>query len=141
MDEGRFYKISVEEMGTERRMNGGGSRWLLGCWNEAHPRTLAWTTILQCRAVLAMNQGSAKHNKNTQRLGLAWKKHSPHQARKKRPPQARKKRAPQARKERAPTIGAQRARAPGAQKARAYNRRAKSARLYVGPTTVWYRWF
>ena len=84
-----------------------------------------------------MNQGSAKHNKNTQRLGLAWKKHSPHQARKKRPPQARKKRAPQARKERAPTIGAQRARAPGAQKARAYNRRAKSARLYVGPTTVW----
>ena len=49
-----------------------------------------------------MNQGSAKHNKNTQRLGLAWKKHSPHQARKKRPPQARKKRAPQARKERAP---------------------------------------
>ena len=111
MDEGRFHKISMEEMGTERRMNGGGSRWLLGCWNEAHPRTLAWTTILQCRAVLAMNQGSAKHNKNTQRLGLAWKKHSPHQARKKRPPQARKKRAPQARKERAPTIGAQRARA------------------------------
>ena len=37
--------------------------------------------------------------------------------------------------------GAQRARASGAQKARAYNRRAKSARLYVGPTTVWYRWF
>ena len=108
MDEGRFHKILVEEMRTERRMNGGGSRWLLGCWNEAHPRTLAWTTILQCRAVLAMNQGSAKHNKNTQRLGLAWKKHSPHQARKKRPPQARKKRAPQA---------------------RAYNRRAKSARL------------
>jgi hypothetical protein len=33
--------------GTERRMNGGGSNWLLGCWNEAHPRTSAWTTILQ----------------------------------------------------------------------------------------------
>ena len=59
MDEGRFHKILVEEMGTERRMNGGGSRWLLGCWNEAHPRTLAWTTILQCRAVLAMNQTGA----------------------------------------------------------------------------------
>ena len=59
MDEGRFHKILVEEMRTERRMNGGGSRWLLGCWNEAHPRTLAWTTILQCRAVLAMNQTGA----------------------------------------------------------------------------------
>ena len=47
VDEGRLHKIAVEEMGTERRLNGGGSNWLLGCWNEAHPRTSAWTTILQ----------------------------------------------------------------------------------------------
>ena len=111
MDEGRFHKILVEEMGTERRMNGGGSRWLLGCWNEARPRTLAWTTILQCRAVLAMNQGSAKHNKKypTARPGLE-----------------KALAAPGAQK--APAPGAQEARAPGAQRARAYNRRAKSAR-------------
>ena len=54
-------------------------------------------------------------------------------------PGAQKAPAPGAQEARAP--GAQRARAPGAQKARAYNRRAKSARLYVGPTTVWYMWF
>lgn len=45
-------------------------------------------------------------------------------------PGAQKAPAPGAQEARAP--GAQRARAPGAQKARAYNRRAKSARLYVG---------
>jgi len=104
MDEGRLHKIAVEEMCTERRMNGGGSKWLLGCWTEAHPRTSAY-----CRTILTMNQTGAstcaegtKHISSTKRTntkpaGLAWKKRSPHQGRKKRTPQARKKRAKSAR--------------------------------------------
>jgi hypothetical protein len=117
MDEGRLHKIAVEEMCTERRMNGGGSKWLLGCWTEAHPRTSAY-----CRTILTMNQTGAstcaegtKHISSTKRTntkpaGLAWKKRSPHQGRKKRTPQ-------------------QRARAPGAQ---------KGARLYK-PQELKYR--
>ena len=116
MDEGRLHKIAVEEMCTERRMNGGGSKWLLGCWTEAHPRTSAY-----CRTILTMNQTGAstcaegtKHISSTKRTntkpaGLAWKKRSPHQGRKKRTPQVRKKRAPLACKERAPQARRERA--------------------------------